>query len=367
MMDNTETKKARGRRVHTRIMLWSLLLIAVGAMVAPLSGYLFVEIAGAQSFEETNPRSETTWRDVREGNAGITTIQGDETGVLIQNGGENWRQLRNGVVANIMPWVLFAALAAITLVFFIAGRMRLDHRPSGQVVLRWKLWERVLHWTTATLFIVLSITGLSLLFGRAVLIPVFGPEGFAAYATLAMNSHNYVGPVFTLCVAAMALAWVWHNIPNKTDLAWFKAGGGFLKGKHPSAGRMNGGEKLWFWFIMLVGGVVCATGVVMDFPIWGQTRETMQQANLVHAVASILWIGLFLGHAYIGTLGTQGAIDGMTTGYSSVEWAKQHHDLWYEEVKDQAVDADSIGLTRGVAVSMTDTDPTDSGRPASSS
>jgi hypothetical protein len=116
-MDNTETKKARGRRVHTRIMLWSLLLIAVGAMVAPLSGYLFVEIAGAQSFEETNPRSETTWRDVREGNTGITTIQGDETGVLIQNGGENWRQLRNGVVANIMPWVLFAALAAITGVF----------------------------------------------------------------------------------------------------------------------------------------------------------------------------------------------------------------------------------------------------------
>ncbi len=352
-MTKREQATAKGRRVHRRIMLWSMLVIALGAMIAPLGGYLFVEIAGAQGFEEVNPRSETTWRDVREGNTGVTTVLGDETGVLIQNGGENWRQLRNGIVANVMPWVLLAALVAIVLVYFIGGRHRLDEKPSGAVVPRWKLWERVLHWTTATLFILLAITGLSLLFGRAVMIPVMGPEGFAAYAGGAMNVHNYVGPVFTLCVAAMALAWVWHNIPTRADLEWFKAGGGFLKGRHPSAGRMNGGEKVWFWFIVLVGGVVCATGVVMDFPIWGQTRETMQQANLVHAVASILWIGLFFGHAYIGTLGTEGAIDGMKTGYVSVEWAKQHHDLWYEEVKDQEVDASEIGLTSGVATTRT--------------
>jgi formate dehydrogenase subunit gamma len=358
-MKDQDHAKARSRRIHRRIMLWSLLLIGLGAMVAPLTGYLFVEIAGAQSFEEVNPRSETTWRDVREGNGGVTTIQGNETGVLIQNGGENYRQLRNGPVASIMPWFMGAALAAIALVFFIRGRMKMDHTPSGRVVPRWKLWERVLHWTTATLFIVLSITGLSLLFGRAVMIPVFGPEGFAAYASGAMMTHNYVGPFFTICVGIMALAWAWHNIPNKTDLEWFKAGGGFLKGAHPSAGRMNGGEKVWFWFIVFVGGAVCVTGVVLDFPIWGQTRETMQQAQLVHAVAAILWVSLFFGHAYIGTLGTEGAIDGMTTGYTSVEWAKQHHDLWYEEVKDQEIDADEIGLTKGVAVNR------DSGAPTS--
>lgn len=349
-MKNREQKKANAKRAHVRIMLWSLLLIAVGAMVAPLGGYLFVEIAEAQSFEQTNPRSETTWRDVRVGNEGVTTVRGDETGVLIQNGGENWRQLRNGIVAAIMPWVMGIALVGIALVYFIGGKHRLDEPPSGRVVPRWKLWERVLHWSTATMFIVLSITGLSLLFGRAVMIPLLGPEGFAAYAQVAMMTHNYVGPFFTACVALMALAWVWHNIPNRTDLAWFKAGGGFLKGKHPSAGRMNGGEKVWFWFIVLVGGAVCVSGVVMNFPIWGQTREMMQQANLVHAVAAILWIGLFFGHAYIGTVGTEGAIDGMKTGYVSVEWAKQHHDLWYEEVKDQEIDASEIGLESGVAV-----------------
>jgi len=45
---------------------------------------------------------------------------------------------------------------------------------------------------------------------------------------------------------------------------------------------------------------------------------------------------IFFGHAYIGTIGTEGALEGMTTGRVSVEWAKQHHDQWYEEVKDQA-------------------------------
>lgn len=348
--------KARAKRVHVKIMLWSILLIAVGAMVAPLGGYLFVELASAQNatFEQVNPRSETTWRSVREGTQGISTVQSPEAGILIHNGGENWRQIRNGLVANVMPWVLAAAVIAITLAYLIGGRNRLDHRPSGQVVLRWKLWERVLHWTTATLFIVLSITGLSLLFGRAVLIPILGPAGFAAYAEVAMMSHNYVGPFFAACVAAMALAWAWHNVPNKTDWEWFKAGGGVFGGKHPSAGRMNGGEKVWFWFVVLVGGIVCITGVVLDFPIWGQTREIMQQATLVHAVAAILWIGLFLGHAYIGTAGTEGAIDGMATGYVSVEWAKQHHDLWYEDVKDQAMDASEAGIKSGVAVTQRD-------------
>lgn len=352
-MSDQDAARGRRKRAHLRVMLWSLLVIALGAMVAPLGGYVYVAVAQAQSgFEGGNPRS-NTWDAVREGVSGTTTVRGPEAGVLIQNGGQNWRQLRNGPVASIMPWFMAAALIAIALVSAVFGRNRLEERPSGKVVPRWKLWERVLHWTTATLFIVLTITGLSLLFGRAVLIPVLGAGGFAAYAGFAMTLHNYVGPVFTVCVAIMALAWVWHNVPSRADLEWFKAGGGFLKGRHPPAGRMNGGEKIWFWFILLVGGLVCFTGVVLDFPIWGQTRETMQLASLVHAVAAILWVSLFFGHAWIGTLGTEGAIDGMATGYVSSEWAKQHHDLWYEQVKDQEVDASQVGLKSGKAVSGT--------------
>ena len=76
-----------------------------------------------------------------------------------------------------------------------------------------------------------------------------------------------------------------------------------------------------------------ASGVVMDFPNWGFTRDEMQLANLVHGVAALAWIGLWFGHAYIGTIGTEGALEGMTSGYVDEAWARQHHNLWYDEVK----------------------------------
>jgi formate dehydrogenase subunit gamma len=90
---------------------------------------------------------------------------------------------------------------------------------------------------------------------------------------------------------------------------------------------------IWFWIIATVGVTVCITGLILDFPNFGQTRETMQLANLIHAVLAVIWISVAFGHIYIGTAGTEGAIEGMTTGRVSVEWAKQHHDLWYEEVR----------------------------------
>lgn len=341
MADSSASPRAR-KRAHGVAILWSLLFIAVAAMVLPLGGYVYTayaqdggSAASAQwGDQSSNPRSDT-WRDARQGGVGYSAVQGQEANVLIANGGQNWRQLRNGPVANIMPWFMLAAVVGIVLVLLISGRHRIHEPRSGMVVPRWKLWERVLHWTTATLFIVLAITGLSLFFGRAVLIPVLGPEGFAAWAVVAMNLHNYIGPVFSVCVALMILAWIWFNFPNRTDLQWFRNGGGFIKGRHVSAGRANGGEKIWFWFILLVGGAVCVSGLILDFPNFGQTRETMQLANLIHGVTSILWIAMFLGHAYIGTIGTEGALEGMTTGYVSSEWARQHHDEWYEQVRDR--------------------------------
>jgi formate dehydrogenase subunit gamma len=48
----------------------------------------------------------------------------------------------------------------------------------------------------------------------------------------------------------------------------------------------------------------------------------MQLANLIHAAGRHL-IPVAFGHIYIGTAGTEGAIEGMTTGRVSVEWAKQ--------------------------------------------
>ncbi|MEJ2589788.1 MAG: hypothetical protein P8178_00055 [Candidatus Thiodiazotropha sp.] len=80
---------------------------------------------------------------------------------------------------------------------------------------------------------------------------------------------------------------------------------------------------------------VGVTDLLMDFPNFGQSRETMQIANLIHASLAILWIGIALGHIYIGTLGTEDALDGMVKGHVSKEWMQQHHDRWHDKLEQE--------------------------------
>lgn len=335
--------KIKSRRART--MLWSMVIIVVSAMVLPLSGYVYVGIVSdsqAQSAaqSESNPRA-NYWRAVREGNEGYVASRGPyTTNVLVQNGGQNWRQVRNGPVATYGAGILVAVLVILLAFYAIRGSMKLEGERSGKTVFRWSAFERGMHWFVAILFIILAITGLSMLFGRAVLIPLLGLEGFSAWATVSITLHNWLGPLFIVGVAAMILVWFKNNLPKSYDWEWFKQGGGILKGKHPPAGKANAGEKLFvFWGgLILCGIIVSATGIVLDFPIWGQSREDMQLAQVMHASFGMLWTAIILGHAYLGSIGTEGAFEGMISGRVSVEFAEQHHNMWYEEVKHQAED-----------------------------
>jgi formate dehydrogenase subunit gamma len=337
------------KRSRIRAMGWSMLFIVLSAMILPTASYLLpADSAHAQVVNDENQRA-NFWRAVREGNEGYSAVSGPEAGVFINNGGQNWRQMRNGVVSTYGGWAIIGMLGLILIFFLVRGRIRVDGERSGLSVPRWQAWERFMHWYTAIGFVTLAITGLSMLFGRIVLIPVLGASGFSAWANLSINVHNYVGPFFSIGVFAMLLLWIKNNIPNATDVKWFATGGGIIGKAHPSAGKANGGEKVWYWIVILVGLlVVCGTGLALigwlaQLGIGDTTRASMQNMNLIHSTAAIIWIVVFFGHAYIGTIGTEGALEGMTTGRVSVEWAKQHHDLWYDEVKDQAGHAPEAG------------------------
>jgi formate dehydrogenase subunit gamma len=363
VMSKAQSSNRERRAWYKRITLWSVAIIVLGAMVLPLGSYVYTGIqeAQAQAVKDTNPRA-NYWRAVRGGEAGTSTITGtregkvinDETNYLMNTGGENWRQIRNGLIANYGGWFLFLVLLAILAFFAWRGTIPLGNGRSGQTVQRWNAFERFVHWVTAISFIVLAITGLSLLFGRAVLIPLMGYTGFSAWAGVAKGLHNFVGPwLFTPGVALMIIMWIRHNIPNADDIQWFAKGGGIVGKQHPPAGRMNGGEKIWFWFICTVGVAAIISGFFLDFPNWwATTREGMQLANVVHGVTALAWIALWFGHAYIGTIGTEGALEGMTSGQVDVNWAKQHHDRWYEELqkKGQPAGAEAEGSEEPTAI-----------------
>jgi formate dehydrogenase subunit gamma len=347
MKSEQSARTGKIRKTGRRIAAMTALVL-VAAMVVPLSGYVYVAFAQDSAVaqtapptdpwaEQVNPRSDV-WRDARQANEGVSVIKGYGANVLMQSGGESFRQIRMGPVSTYLPWYLALMIGAVALFYIISGGGERLEATSGKRVPRWSGFDIALHWFVAILFLVLAITGLSLLFGRAVLIPLLGPEGFAAWALASKNIHNYGGAFFTVGVALMIVAWMRYNIPNGTDVKWLLKGGAF--GKHLPAGRMNGGEKAWFWVNVGAGIIVCATGVMMINPQIFETRELFQWNLIIHGVVAILWLGASFGHMYMATLGAPGSMDAMTKGHVSSEWAKVHHDLWYEEVKDEEFHAD---------------------------
>jgi len=328
-------------------MRWSLMLITVltllglTVMSAPVAA---ADSAGSQqekAFDNGNPIA-NYWRSVRQGDAGITTQSGPySTNTLIQNGGENWRQIRNGIIANYGGWLLAIMLGLIAIFFSVRGRIHLEEGYSGKRILRFTLWQRIVHWYTALTFIVLGLTGLVMMFGRALLIPLFGKDAFSTIAEVSKILHNYTGPLFIVAVLMLIVTFIAGNMIRKGDWAWFSDGGGMKKGKHASAGRYNIGEKLWFWLASIAGIAIVITGVILDFPGFGQTREMMQWSQVIHASVAMVFIAVSFGHIYIGTLGTEGAIDAMSKGHVDANWARQHHDRWYQEMERKGMVKDA--------------------------
>lgn len=309
----------------TVLLLWILWLLTGGINPAAAQPN--------QPHKAVNPIAET-WRQVREGTAAYSAVQGQEANELIQASGQNWRRLRNGPMARLGAWLLAGTLAALGLFYIVRGKVPLDQPRTGRTVLRWTGAERLMHWMTALLFLILALTGLSLMYGRALLIPVLGHASFAAYAELCKGLHNLLGPLFLAGLFILLITWLRDNIPNRSDIAWFKAYGGIIGRQHPSAGRMNGGEKLWFWLLATAGLMMGISGLVLDFPNFGQDRWIMQTAHLLHVGLAFLIMAAALAHIYIGSIGEEGALEGMITGRVDERWARQHHDLWLQAVDD---------------------------------
>jgi formate dehydrogenase subunit gamma len=183
-------------------------------------------------------------------------------------------------------------------------------------------------------WVILAVSGLILLFGKYNVLPLFGYTLFSWLAILSKNLHNFVGPVFLLAAALMFFTYLGRNIPRAYDITWLLKGGGMLTGKHVPSGFFNAGEKIVFWVgLFLFSIIVGASGIVLLFPNLDQGRMIMQYANIVHAITAILFIAMICGHAYLGSVGLEGAYHNMRhDGLVDETWAKEHHEYWYNEV-----------------------------------
>lgn len=300
------------------------------------------------------------WRALRFGSANITASNNSPTATtLIQDGGMSWLQFREGPLSSYGGGLLLVTIALLAVFFMLRGRIKIDGQKTGRTVTRFKSIERFGHWLLAGSFVLLGITGLVSLFGRTVLIPVFGHEAFSFLAVGSKWIHNNVSWAFMLGLAMIFVMWVVHNLPDRTDIHWLRKGGGIFTKGHPPAKKFNAGQKLIFWSVVVLGTSISVSGLALLFPFeinmfaatfaklnslgiseavgLGQLRETlapheeMQYAQLWHAIVSFVLMAIILAHIYIGSVGMEGAYDAMGSGEVEEQWAREHHSIWAEE------------------------------------
>ena len=289
------------------------------------------------------------WRQVSGGVTGYSSLplsEAPEAGNLIQrfvqypgsrftNAGEAWRQVRNDWIIPYGAALLFVTLLALAIFYFARGPIGLHGAETGRRIERFTPFERATHWSNAIAFVTLALSGIVMAFGKFFLLPIIGGSLFGWLTYALKNVHNFVGPLFVVTTIFMIFTFVRDNFPKKWDIDWIKSAGGLFGGREAPSHRFNAGEKVVFWGgVLFLGTIVIGSGLFLDklLPAIVYTRGQMQVAHMVHAVATLCMMAMIMGHIYIGTLGMKGAYKAMRTGYVDETWAREHHELWYDDI-----------------------------------
>lgn len=308
------------------------------------------------------PSDAEVWEALRFGTTDVKVSAGGAPArVVMQDGGIWWYEVRNGPLITYGIYLLLGTLGLLLLFYLIRGRIRISHGRAGVKILRFTTIERFGHWLLAGSFLLLAFTGLITLLGRKELIPLMGKDGYALLAGYSKWIHNNVSWAFMLALVMVFLFWVMHNLPSRTDIRWLLQGGGIFGKGHPPAKKFNAGQKLIFWSVILLGGSIAISGLALLFPFELQLfaptfaklnalgipemigiaqlpeqlspQEEMQYAQLWHAIVGFVMMAIILAHIYIGSIGMEGAYEAMGTGEVDLNWAKDHHSIWVDQVQ----------------------------------
>jgi formate dehydrogenase subunit gamma len=368
-------------RMILRALLASLATLALcgvaSAQPEARQGILSAAAASAVPAEpqpnETNARRAITqpgnnapfWRGVRDSGkrpGTVNNLQMGELGVLIQpftaypgtrtaTAGEAWRQIRNGWIVPYGGALLVIVVLAMGLFYWRRGPIGHATNTGNRFIERFTYFERAAHWSNAIAFCVLAISGLVMAFGKFSLLPLTGGLLFGWLTWFLKTAHNFFGPLFAVSLVIVFFTFLRSNWPARGDLTWLLKGGGLFGGEDPPSGRFNFGEKVVFWGgVFLLGSIVVGSGLVLDKLVPGllYVRDDMQLAQIIHSVAAVFIMVVFLGHIYIGSIGMRGSYSAMKTGYVDEHWAEEHHKLWYEDIRAGRIPAERTVPARGV-------------------
>jgi len=200
-------------------------------------------------------------------------------------------------------------------------------RPKDSLI-RNPTITRINHWITATCFVLLMLSGLSmfdpLLFWMSNL---FGSGQWTRAA------HPWIGLVLVVSYAGMIVQFWRDNLWSRDDIAWLLAIDRVLANEEedvPQVARFNAGQKFVFWSMAFLIPVLLFTGIL----IWDyyfesfSSIETQRAALLIHSMAAIAAILIWVIHVY-AAIWVRGSMRAMTQGYVTPGWAWRHHRKWF--------------------------------------
>jgi len=199
------------------------------------------------------------------------------------------------------------------------------------LIKRYEANERLNHWATAILFILLACSGLAF----------FHPSfwflsGVLGGGELSRFLHPVLGVLMFLSFMIFALQKLSDNTIKDHDKQWLGQIGDVINNRDenlPEAGKYNGGQKLAYWAMLLSMVLLMGSGLIMwrEFFSHMFTVDTLRIAMIVHALSGFVLILTIIVHVY-AALWVKGSIQAMTTGFVSRAWAKHHHPLWFKSV-----------------------------------
>jgi len=222
---------------------------------------------------------------------------------------------------------------------------------AGGRVVRYVFRERVLHALTALSYVYLLLTGLA--FWTPALYWVAAVLGGGYLARLL---HPWVGLLFSGVLLWMFLTWRSEMRITPEDRAWRRAMRHYIRNEDaqvPPAARFNFGQKQLFWLMVIGGGALLLSGLVLWFvaSIPWELRVLRYAATLVHAVAALATIGGFIIHLYMGLAVVPEGLHAIVHGDVTEEWARHHHALWLERGQPARVPPATIPATKNDATS----------------
>lgn len=203
--------------------------------------------------------------------------------------------------------------------------------PTGRV-LRYDFNERLMHWLAGVSYLYLLLTGLA--FWSPWLFWIAAALGGA---TISRELHPWAGVIFFVGVLWMYRSWGSQMRTTDQDREWWRALPHYIRNEDetlPPQGRFNPGQKSLFWGFFWCGIALFLSGLVLWVPHWipWGLRWLRLTAVIVHPVAALLTIALFMIHVYMGTVVERGAFRSMSRGDVSRAWAKRHHRGWYDQI-----------------------------------